>query len=283
MSADLAVAALLALIVFTLAAFGGHVSAERPGHKTTFWILGAIGVVLMILQTYRQQYTQTEFQRQITTKTERNLQLSRKITEQAGVALELQKQITAKTEQNLQLSQKLTQQGDNALQWITGGHSLCYINMLVESDGLQPVVLNKGQYPLYDLTVRLWDTKDYAGSMPSSDFRARAIRETVKLGTLPNNDFAELDSIALPDGIERTYSAEFAARNGSWSQIIVLRRTDTGWKVATVVQRSARVVKFAELNKPRPVLCYEAAPDFPEAVPGELRLWAGSAKRCSEP
>lgn len=279
MNFNLAISILGILVVFALAVFGGHISAQRTGHKRLFWALGFLGVALGIVQTIRQQKSAQDFQAQVGDLKNASDRLQ---TLQAEIDRK-QSEIKAKTEENIRLSDRITQLAETAINTATGGKGFCYLRMEVGEDGLYPVVLSKGRYPLYDLSLRLWNPEEWKPTTPSRNALLNKVAaETSQLGTLPRKDYIMLGRMPLPSGTEKQYAAEFSARNGSWSQSIVLRRSGKSWKVATIVQKSARVVKFKELNQARSVLCYEADPDFPEREAGELRRWVGHAQRCQE-
>lgn len=82
-----------------------------------------------------------------------------------------------------------------------------------------------GKYPVYDLTMRLRDPEEWKKlSISAHDGFAKIAAETSQLGTLPNDDFKNIGMIPLPTA-DIEYAAQFSARNGSWSQTLILRHT----------------------------------------------------------
>jgi hypothetical protein len=62
---DMALWIVGAVISFSLAALGGHISSNRISLKTTFWVLGALGVVVAVGQGLRARDAQTELTKQL--------------------------------------------------------------------------------------------------------------------------------------------------------------------------------------------------------------------------
>jgi len=279
MSVGLVISILGILVVSSLAVVGGLVSTQRAGYRKIFWGLGIVGALLGFVQVYHQQESERDFQVQVRDLKQASEQIQKLQTENE----KKQGEIKAKTEENVRLSNRITELTETAIKTVTGGDSFCYLHILVREDGLYPTVLSEGRYPVYDLSLRLWDPEEWKNTPPSLGSTLNKVStEISRLGTLPSKDYINLGRLPLPSGVEKQYAAEFSARNGSWAQSIVLRRSGNSWKVATIVQKSVRVAKFRELNQPRPILCYEVDRDFPEREPGELRRWVGNAHICGK-
>jgi hypothetical protein len=174
------------------------------------------------------------------------------------------------------------QSQESALRTITGGDSFCFVRLQVGSEGVYPVVLNSGQYPLYDLSMRLWDPEEWTTTAPISVDAAwpKSASETSQLGTLPNDDYRNAAKLPLPgiDKTYKTYAVEFSARNGSWTQTLWLRRSPKGWKTASIVRRSQRIAKGTPVLGSK--MCYYVDQDFPLQSPGEVRSWAQDVPVC---
>ncbi len=174
------------------------------------------------------------------------------------------------------------QSQETVLKTITGGDSFCFVRLQVGSQGVYPVVLNSGQYPLYDLSMRLWDPEEWSTTSTISVDAAwpKIASETSQLGTLPNDDYRNAAKLLSPAAGKTyiTYAAEFSARNGSWSQTLWLRQSPKGWKTASLVRRSQRVVKGTPV--PGPKLCYYVDQDFPLQSPDEVKSWAQDVPVC---
>jgi hypothetical protein len=278
MSLNLAISILGILVVSSLAVVGGLVSTQSAGYRKIFWGLGIVGALLGFVQVYRQQESEHDFQAQVRDLKQSSEQIQKLQTENE----KKQGEIKAKTEENVRLSNRITELTETAIKTVTGGDTFCYLHVTVGDDGLYPTVLSQGRYPLFDLSLRLWDPEEWknAPHLLGSTL-SKVSTETSRLGTLPSNDYINLGRLPLPTGSEKQYAAEFSARNGSWTQTIVLRRSASSWKLATIVQKSFRVAKAKELNPPRRVLCYAVEPGFPLREAGELRGWVvGNAHIC---
>jgi hypothetical protein len=174
------------------------------------------------------------------------------------------------------------QSQEAAFKTITGGDSFCFVRLQVGSGGVYPVVLSSGQYPLYDLSMRLWEPEEWRTTSPISADTAwpKVASETSQLGTLPNDDYRNAAKLRLP-AIEKTYityAVEFSARNGSWTQTLWLRRSPQGWKTASLVRRSQRVAKGTPVLGSK--MCYFVDQDFPLQSPDEVKSWAQDAPVC---
>jgi hypothetical protein len=103
----------------------------------------------------------------------------------------------------------------------------------------------------------------------------------IPIGTLPVKGFHLVGKIQIPGGVvEKHYLASFTARNGSWDESIILRRTPPGdWRVALKVNENPGQVKFAELDNPWKLLFQEVAPDFPTKSNHEVHDWIGETPK----
>jgi len=170
------------------------------------------------------------------------------------------------------------QSQEDSLKTVTGGDSFCFVRFEIGNEGLYPVVLSSGRYPLYDLSMRLWDPEEWRNASGISVDAAwpKAASETSQLGTLPNDDYRNATKISLP-ATDKTYAVEFSARNGSWSQTVWLRRSVKGWKTASLVRHSQRVGKVPVLG---PKMCFYVDQDFPLQSPDEVKSWAQDVPAC---
>lgn len=109
----------------------------------------------------------------------------------------------------------------------TGGNSFCYW-MLYHFDmnaniAQQFVVIRKGDFPLYDVRLRIvdMDSKKQLLERPWGEVNAPADFQLLKWSLKP----------------EQYYRIHFHARNGSWNQDLILKRSDKAkcWLAATRV------------------------------------------------
>jgi hypothetical protein len=284
MNLDLLIAISIAILTIFLTVLGGILSAQKRAQKHAIWIAGAIMLILVIVQAYRQQRQGDDLKNAVTDATSASRQVAtlqthidqqpKKISKKQGI-------IEGQAADNLRMSNQIFDRAAVAINSVTGGNSFCYIHPVIQGNTADFVLLTKGRYPVYDLSVRLWDPAMY--NNPSDLSSSRIASETVTVGTLPLDDAFDLPSRSLPSGFQQEFSADFKARNGFWSQTIYFRRKNSAsaWKEASIVQKSAKVVRFKDLNRVRPVLCYEADKDFPEAFIGEIKSFVKSAPKCN--
>ncbi len=185
------------------------------------------------------------------------------------------------SQQQTEDTKKLQEAQNEGFRQITGGDSFCYLKIspsgAVDSD---LVVLHQGRYPISDVSLRFVDSDQLAGPTPaglSAMDRILKAQINIPIGTLPVKGFRLVGRIQIPAGtIEKTYLASFTARNGSWDEEIILRRTNAGdWRVALKVNELPGQVSFAELRKPTKLLFHEVAPDFSVKSSHEIQDWLG--------
>jgi hypothetical protein len=171
---------------------------------------------------------------------------------------------------------------DSYLRTITGGNSFCFVRVTPGNEGLYPLVLNSGNYPVYDLSVRLWDPEEWkSDSVITIDtVWPKVAAETVQLGTLPNDDYRRIAKIPLPTNNE-AFAIEFSARNGSWRQSLLVRRSPQGWKTASVVRHSRKVGTEEEITKAGTRICYYVDTGFPLQSADELKNWMQDVPICA--
>ena len=137
---------------------------------------------------------------------------------------------------------------------VTGGDSFPYVNIV---DG-RVLLINEGRDPLYDVGVRMWDPMDYKNVTTSAEFwqlEHRALNFTVP--TLPPASAQEVARVELPAVPVKTFEATLIARNGSFSQQLVMRRVDGGWRTAYRIFRgpskltAGRLLERADPRSPR--------------------------------
>lgn len=126
---------------------------------------------------------------------------------------------------------------------ITGGDSYAYllvVQMKDETDEARLMVAHEGQYPLYDINVRVCDL-DLMDQLASARSRTLAEWEkawkSVDVGNLAPHYAREMGRLALPGAGTVRLNVFINARNGQVTQLIRLARTSGGWKRASRVQR----------------------------------------------
>jgi hypothetical protein len=125
----------------------------------------------------------------------------------------------------------------------TGGDTFCYWMLyyfdMTKNIGKDWVVIRRGDYPLYDVQIRIRDM--YANK--------DVMREN--LGEINAPAIFTRVAWQLPESVY--YRIFFHARNGSWNQDLILKRSDAAkcWLAATRVKdRSGREVVFEHIDNP---------------------------------
>jgi hypothetical protein len=223
-------------------------------------IVAALGAVGAGVGTYLSQQDQTRLYQGLAAKSDEIASLSRDVAKKSEDIAELNRTIAA---------------------LVTGGDSFCYLKLLpYKATEVELVVLHVGKYPISDVSIRFVDSDQLAGPPPPGmsvmDYFLRA-EVNIPVGTLPIKGFRRVGRIQIPAGVvEKKYLAAFTARNGSWDQSIVLRKTKSGdWRVAVKILENPGQATFEEMNKPWKLLFHEAAPDFPFNSEHELQDWLG--------
>lgn len=124
---------------------------------------------------------------------------------------------------------------------ITGGDTFCYIDVLNQSQFNGLVAVTVGQYPLYDVRVRI--TNLDKPSHPVAGELGLDLGVTVDLGNLPPRS-AKLFPETLPTSDDSVrFDFFFAARNGFWDELLRRRRVKGRWSEALKVERDGKILK----------------------------------------
>ena len=151
---------------------------------------------------------------------------------------------------------------NRTLDAVTGVQGFAYINLV----GQRLLLINEGPSPVYDFSVRAWDPSDYRDVRTSQEFDAlepRALRFAV--ASIPPNSAREIATIPRLNGSYNAFEATMVARNGSFSQQLVMRGVDGIWRSAYRVFRGLERVESAKLLE-------RSDPQFPRDRRGDL-LW----------
>jgi len=122
--------------------------------------------------------------------------------------------------------------------FITGGDSMCYLSSVPDSDGrLAPlIVMHVGQYPLYDVSMRLVDLGVFDQLMAAgrTDFdKAEVVHGIGDL--IPGHVKVVPAMYFMGTGDVRKFNVFYTARNGAFVQRLRFRRVDGSWLRATKV------------------------------------------------
>lgn len=154
--------------------------------------------------------------------------------------------------QNIDLTNSLKRQSEIINSNVTGGNSFCLIQLsFVSSDEFRIILINEGEFPLYNIQVRIVDLDEF-----------RTI-ENATLKSLTKNVFhiSELSGrIATIIGVinlnNREESAGFNifydAKNGSFTQLLRLRKSLNGWYQASRVERNNEII-YEKIDEGYPI------------------------------
>jgi len=216
-------------------------------------IIGAAGALLVGVGAFREQRAQVELSRQLAAKSD---QLVRRADESA----ELYRQLAQKSDE----IESLTKQN---LAAVTGGAGFSYLNLVSRGSPAGPsvVLVQSGEFPIYDVSVRIVDVEKWSAlkpeqitieGVPGVEFRLSA-------GNLAAGSAASLGRLPSLTGDHARFNIFFAARNGFWTQAMQLRKVNGEWLAATRVLRND--------GRPDAQTLYERAdPGFPLNKAGKI-------------
>ncbi len=133
-----------------------------------------------------------------------------------------------------QKSEEITDLKNHIASSITGGTSFAYIVPVFQSANASPIltVVHQGEYPLYDLSVRIVDLAKLGEKAPSlSEMKGSGI------GNLAPNQAAPLGNVQI-NGESLRWNLFFSARNGFFTEELRVQRVGSDWKTAIQVTRS---------------------------------------------
>ena len=125
---------------------------------------------------------------------------------------------------------------------ITGGASFAYIvPTFFDSTHNAPMLtlVHQGEYPLYDLTVRIFDMATFDNMELKNNSYSDKLREEVQLSisNIAPNQARMLKPVQL--GTEPLkWNLFFSARNGFFTELLRVRRVGNEWKTALKVIRT---------------------------------------------
>ena len=128
---------------------------------------------------------------------------------------------------------------------MTGGDSFCYLTV-ANIDSVKNIgtftLLHEGEYPLYDVQVKISDL-DQLGE-PSFEW----LKGAISIGNIAANSAQMLDIIRLGNGDMRRFAVQVSARNGFLFQPLRLKKIDGEWVQATRVTRGWDKVIYEEID-----------------------------------
>lgn len=149
---------------------------------------------------------------------------------------ELQRRLVLKSEE----IERLTKQN---LATVTGGDSFAHLNFVNRGHPAGPeiVLVQSGEFPLYDVSVRIADMDKWDVMKPEQATieHVLAIDYRSSVGNIAAGSAALLGRLpALKADHHHRFNVFFNARNGFWTQRIRLHSVKGEWKMATRVVRN---------------------------------------------
>jgi len=100
-------------------------------------------------------------------------------------------------------------------------------------------LVHQGEYPLYDLTVRILDISTFDNIMGQNNSYSDKLRDEVQLSVsnIAPNQTSMLKTVQLGSGPLR-WNLFFSARTGYFTELLRVRRVGNEWKTALKVIRT---------------------------------------------
>jgi hypothetical protein len=195
------------------------------------------------------------------------LVLARQSRTSEGIRTQVEENLT-QTGENLRQTREIITHVEKTIAHITGGDSFCYVALAnVSARGALLGVVHQGQYPLYDVSIRIHnlDEFDRLGGPITLEKMARA-DTVITVGNLGPNQSAMWSKWSLPDADQQRYNIFISARNGFVSQLLRLQRVNGKWQSATKVTR--------DFDQNQVTLYERIDEDFPRDAAGQVQ-WEG--------
>ena len=152
-----------------------------------------------------------------------------------------------------QRSEEISALNRRTLDAVTGGSSFCYLSIFSATSEIgQLMFVHQGDDTLYDVTVRLVDLdrfEERKGSLTLDDLHYTDT--SLSLGTLIAGHSSMRGRVNLSSFPDRGYNVFFAARNGSFHQLLRLKKVAGVWKQALKVMRDEETI-FEKTNDDYP-------------------------------
>ena len=132
---------------------------------------------------------------------------------------------------------------------ITGGDSFCYIGHPLDGsqgDKLIATIVQQGEYPLYDVNIRMLDLEksDLWQKKGLTFIEAMNKSQTIiNVGNMPASSAQMIGTLDLTNQNRMRYNVFIGARNGFITQLIRLKKVDGIWKGAIKVERNGKKLR----------------------------------------
>ena len=146
---------------------------------------------------------------------------------------QFESELRGKSDEIAELNRQISQS-------VTGGNSFCYVRLSLGPTSSPIVtVIHQGEFPLYDVSIRMWDPNDSqecSCDVSLEEFTKKDLN--FNLGNLSPNQVRILGRVTLPEADEKEFALSIGARNGFVLELIKLRRIEGQWKAAYRVTKN---------------------------------------------
>lgn len=152
--------------------------------------------------------------------------------ESSQAKAESEKQLRLRSDEIAELNKKIAQS-------ITGGDSYCYVSFaLGANDSPLMTLVHEGDFPLYDVSIRIWEPANYQ-NIPAGSFEEVMKKDiNLNIGNISPKMARLMGRFELQGRTEVELAVQIGARNGFINQTIVLRKIDGTWKGSNKVRRA---------------------------------------------
>lgn len=183
--------------------------------------------------------------------------------------LEFEKELRSKSEEIAELNKKIAAS-------VTGGDSYCYFDIanFGPNNTAIAIIIHQGDFPIYDVSISITDLDEFAqlskskANLTLEDLASA--RNNIPIGTMLPYQAKPFKTIKLPNRETVNYGIAIAARNGTFTEEIRLKKIKGKWTKAMKVERD----NYSPNNpdaKPT-LLKEEIYPDYPKDKDGKI-IW----------
>jgi len=134
---------------------------------------------------------------------------------------------------------------------ISGGNSFCYVGITENYLGRSLTVQHQGDYPLYDLTIRVVDL-DKFNAHSANPKATRDYEKRFSIGTMLPKHFSDLCTVSLSEEeCSKRFNIFFYARNGMFHEQLRLKKENNEWLSAIKVDRDKTLLESVSENYPK--------------------------------
>jgi hypothetical protein len=151
-------------------------------------------------------------------------------------------------------SEEITELNKQTAASVIGGDSFAYMAFLLQFDVPRLILFHEGNYPLYDVSVRISDLDKTKGRTYSISDLENELH--FNIGNVAPHNSRMLVPISLSNDSLR-WNIFFSARNGFFTELLRMRRVNGKWKTAL------KVVTNPMRGEERKTLFEKVDPDYP--------------------